>query len=114
MIQELVERMNDMESREKSHIKSLAELKIEHQLEINGLKQELAKHKGQIAVLQKKSSGQARLISKLLRRIQLRSMSPAKESGPGSSASLSVPSDEDEDPKQQIIEDTGTCLHNLL
>ncbi|XP_060567993.1 uncharacterized protein LOC132726667 [Ruditapes philippinarum] len=88
MIQELVQRMDHMESGEKSHIKSLAKLKIEHQLEIDGLKQELGKHKGQIVVLQKKSSGQARLISKLLRHVQLRSMSP----GPGSHDSISVPS----------------------
>ncbi|XP_060572135.1 uncharacterized protein LOC132730271 [Ruditapes philippinarum] len=101
MIQELVQRMDHMESREKGHIKALAELEIKHQLEIDGLKQELAKHKGQIVVLQKKSSGQARLISKLLRHVQLRSMSP----GPGSRDSISVPSvpsGKDENKKQKI------------
>jgi hypothetical protein len=88
MIQELEQRMDHVESREQSHIEALAELEIKHKLEIDGLKQELAKHKGQIVVLQKKSSGQARLISKLLRHVQLRSMSPRS----GSRDSISVPS----------------------
>ena len=114
VIKSLVERMNDMETREASHIKALEELKWEHRLEIDGLKREIARQNEQLNYLQKKISGQARLLSKLLRRVHPRSMSPGKEPELESSAGIYVSSGRAADEKQDIpAENTGT-IHKFF
>ena len=111
VIKALVERMNDMESREVIHIKALEELKREHQHEIEGLKKELLRQKDQLHYFQRTISKQASLLSKLMRRVQPHS-TPVKDSESKSSAAISVSSAENVDQKQKIlVENTGTCIY---
>lgn len=111
VIQALIERMNEMETREESLIKAIGELKREHQIEIDGLKREIVRQNDELKYLQKKMSGQARLLSHLARRFQPSSSSPRKESSPGSSAAISVSYDRSaEDKRKKSIESTGNTM----
>ncbi|XP_045206770.2 uncharacterized protein LOC123559013, partial [Mercenaria mercenaria] len=80
IIQDLIKRVEVLEARDRSHVQVLEQLERSHKKEIDELKQELTNQKDEIKILRKKSIGQDRMISRLMRHMKV----PAGSSAPDS------------------------------